>query len=470
MRVLLIRPDSHLKVVKQLLTYIHLEPLDLAYVAAAVPDWHEVRILDLTLAKWPALKLKRSLTKYQPDVIGFTAYSNQREKVVEYGAMARRLCPKSFILLGGHHATIMPENCNFSFLDAIVRGEGHTTFKRLLAGLENGKDVFEIPNVHRPDQKEFGPIPVHPGIADIPHPRRDLLDRSRYFCVWSSPRKTWKESIFPRIASMRTSFGCAYECAFCVVPHLSGRRHHRRSVDDVIAELEAIQEDYVYFVDDETFLVPDYMRELAERIKTRGIKKKFVTWARSNTICRNAELFQLWQQVGLEIVYIGLESPDEDTLKKLNKKTTAEQNQAAVQILESCGITIHPAFMVMPDFNIEDFERLKSHLKCLPPVEATFTVYSPSPGTPDWAKLSDRFICDPIKYYDCMHTILPTRLPLKEFYTRFAELTREAIRRNPLAHSKAPVNPFELLKILWRTHCYIKVQRNLWRNYDDKDL
>ncbi len=465
MRILLIRPDSHLKVVKQLLTYIHLEPLDLEYVAAAVPPRHEVRILDLTLDKRPARTLTRVLKQFRPDIIGFTAYSNQREKVVEYGALARRLCPDAFLLLGGHHATIMPENCDFPFLDAIVRGEGYGTFKRMLECIETGGDVFAIPNVHRPAGSGFGPIPIHPGIAQMPHPRRDLVDRSRYSCVWSSPHKSFSDSIFPRMASMRTSFGCAYDCMFCVVPHLSGRKHHRRDVEDVLAELESIREDYVYFVDDETFLVPEYMRELALKIEERGIRKRFVTWARSNTICRNPDLFELWRRVGLQIVYVGLESPDEDTLQKLNKKASAEQNDAAVRILAKCGITVHPAFMVMPDFSVEDFERLKRYLKGLPPVEATFTVYSPSPGTGAWRNLSREFICDPIKYYDCMHTILPARLPLKEFYAHFADLTRAAIRRNPLSHSKAPVNPLEVLKILWRTYLYIRIQRNLWRDY-----
>lgn len=465
MRVLLIRPDSHLEVVQQLLTYIHLEPLDLEYVAAAVPPQHEVNILDLTLEKRPSRKLKRILTEYKPDVIGFTAYSNQRENVATYGTIARQLCPEAFILLGGHHATIMPENCRFPFLDAIVRGEGYTTFKRMIDVMQKGDDVFSIPHVHRPFADHFGPVPIHPGISEIPHPRRDLVDRSRYTCVWSSPKKASSDSIFPRTAAMRTSFGCAYNCTFCVVPQLCGRKHHRRRVDDVLAELESIQETYVYFVDDETFLSPEYMRELAKGIQRRKINKRYVTWARSNTICQNPDLFELWQSVGLQIVYVGLESPDNSTLQKLNKKTSAEQNNEAVRVLGKIGITIHPAFMVMPDFSVEDFDRLKFYLKNLPPVEATFTVYSPSPGTDAWNRLLPEFICDPIRYYDCMHTILQPRLPLKTFYKHFSGLTKAAIRRNPLSHSKVAVNPLEVVKILWKTHIYIRIQRNLWQDY-----
>ena len=64
-----------------------------------------------------------------------------------------------------------------------------------------------------------------------------------------------------------------------------------------------------------------------------------------------------------------------------------------------------------------------------------------------------------------MHTILPTRLLLKDFYFHFADLTKEATRRNPLAHGKAPVNPLEVLKILWKTHVYVRIQRNMWRDY-----
>jgi radical SAM superfamily enzyme YgiQ (UPF0313 family) len=149
----------------------------------------------------------------------------------------------------------------------------------------------------------------------------------------------------------------------------------------------------------------------------------------------------------------------------LNKKATMNHNNKAIEILEKIGITIHPAFMVMPDFEENDFRALNDYVQSMPPAEATFTVYSPAPGTDDWEKHKGDFICDAIRFYDCMHTILPTKLPLKKFYKHFSQLTVNALSRNPLRVNNVPVNPLELLKIIWRTHLYIKAQKNLYKDY-----
>ena len=111
---------------------------------------------------------------------------------------------------------------------------------------------------------------------------------------------------------------------------------------------------------------------------------------------------------------------------------------------------------------------LDRYVAGLPPAETTFTVYSPSPGTAAWREHQKDFICDPIKYYDCMHTILPARLPLKEFYRHFASLTSGAISRNPLRAHNVPVKVGEILRMILLSFLYIRCQRNLWRDYDRK--
>ena len=120
------------------------------------------------------------------------------------------------------------------------------------------------------------------------------------------------------------------------------------------------------------------------------------------------------------------------------------------------------------DLPAEDFEALNQYVQSMPPVEATFTVYSPSPGTESWERHRSDFICDAISYYDCMHTILPTRLPLREFYRHFSQLTVRAMSRNPLRVHRIPVSPLEILKIIWQTKRYVGEQKRMWRDYDRK--
>lgn len=465
-RILLVKPDSELTIVKRLRAFLHLEPLALELLAGTVPPGNDVRILDMTVVRWPLRTLRRTVREFKPDLVGLTAYSNQRNRTAECVKIIRAAAPDAFIVLGGHHATIMPHDCRMPHLDALVRGEGCGTFRKLIEALDAGRDAaMSVPNVYAPDARDFGQIPPYPGIDTLPAPRRDLVNTKDYFCAWSTPNKARGASILPVVASMRTSYGCAYQCNFCVVPQLCGRKYFPRNIDSIVDELAALDTDYVYFVDDETFLSPRHMWDLGRKIQERGIRKHYVSWARSNTIVANPDLFKFWHEIGLDIVYVGLESTNDATLQQLNKKASLAQNEEAIRILDECGITLHPAFMVMPDFTAEDFQTLNAYVQAMPPVEATFTVYSPSPGTEDWKRHEGDFICDPILYYDCMHTILPTRLPLKEFYRYFAQLTVRAMSRNPMRVKRCAVKLGELAKIVWMTSRYIRTQRNLWRDY-----
>lgn len=468
-RILLVKPDSDLTVVKRLRAFLHLEPLALEHLAGAVPAGCDVHIMDLTVARRPMKALRNALRRHRPDLVGFTAYSNQRDRVAECVQIAKRELPGALTVLGGHHATIMPHDCRIEGLDALVRGEGCMVFGRMVEAVRDGLEaVLALPNVYTPDAEEFGDVPAYPGIDTLPLPRRDLVDQRRYFCAWSTPDRDPGSSIIPRVASMRTSFGCAYQCSFCIVPQICGRTYFPRDIEAIVDELESLPSDYVYLVDDETFLSAKHMWALGKRIQERGIRKHFVSWARSNTVTKNPDLFRFWKQIGLDIVYVGLESINDSTLKQLNKRATLAQNEEAIRILDECGITLHPAFMVMPDFTDADFQALNEYVQAMPPVEATFTVYSPSPGTDDWEKNRGHFIIDPIHYYDCMHTILPTHLPLKRFYRQFANLTVKAMNRNPLRVHRARVRVRELAKIVWLTGRYIRTQRAMWRDYSSR--
>jgi rhamnose utilization protein RhaD (predicted bifunctional aldolase and dehydrogenase) len=61
--------------------------------------------------------------------------------------------------------------------------------------------------------------------------------------------------MYPNIATIRTSTGCAFNCAFCVVHHMMSGKYLQRKPEDVVDEIASIKEDYIYFVDDETFLI-----------------------------------------------------------------------------------------------------------------------------------------------------------------------------------------------------------------------
>ncbi|MBI4838383.1 MAG: hypothetical protein HY806_04430 [Nitrospirae bacterium] len=207
------------------------------------------------------------------------------------------------------------------------------------------------------------------------------------------------------------------------------------------------------------------MTDVAELLLQRGIKKKYISWARSDTIVRHPELFKLWKQAGLGLVYVGLDAMRGTQIDNYNKKTSVETNIKAVEILRDIGITLHASFIVDPDFTADDFTALEREVLKLCPAEVTFTVFSPAPGTQLFQKHKDDYICDPFLFYDCMHTILPTRLGLKKFYAHFARLTSVALRANPLRVNKIKVPKREIARVIYRATKYIFALRNMYKDY-----
>ena len=135
MRILLVKPQAHLKTVLGLQRFQCLEPLEFGYLAAAIPPEHEVRVLDLRLYRFAESAFERELARFRPDLVGFTAYSHESGRMKRLAGTVRRSLPKTRIVVGGHHATVAPADCNIPDIDYIVRGEGSGPFGALVAAL-----------------------------------------------------------------------------------------------------------------------------------------------------------------------------------------------------------------------------------------------------------------------------------------------------------------------------------------------
>ena len=474
MKLLLVKPHPELNVAKKLQAgFLHLEPLELEIVAGGVSSEDQVKILDLSVEKDPYNKFIEVLLEYSPDMLGFSAYSTTFHIVKELAVIAKKSLPEIVVLIGAIHATLLPEDYFVDQVDLIIRGEGGTVIGEIIRRFKNKEELYFGDAVLSPKDPEFvkkaeSAPPVYPDVHAIPRPRRDLVDRSKYFCVWTHSETNRLDTMFPRVASMRTSIGCPFSCSFCVIHHVMNKKYLQRDPEDVVDEIAGLKESHIYFVDDEMFINPDRVKKIAELLKERGIKKKYISWARSDTIVKNPELFKLWKEVGLDVVYVGLESMDEEKLKEYDKRVGIETNRKAISIIKELGIMLHAAFIVHPDFTANDFRLLESEVAKLTPAEVTFTVLSPSPGTAYWHQNKDRFICDPFKNYDCMHTVLPTRLPLRRFYQHFGRLSALALRANPLRVNKTKVHFKDFLRAIIGGTKYIFSLYLIYKDYPAK--
>ena len=472
MKVLLVRPPVTLQVAQRLTPFLHLEPLALEIVAGGISHEHDTRICDLAAEAAPDKTFGRALKEFQPDVIGFTAFSNQAAAVKRLAAQAKAVRSEAFVMVGGVHATIAPEDLRLpGTIDLVVRGEGGTAMAALIPLLESKAPIPVSPVFLPTDAPQFEtaaaePPPELPEFDKVPVARRNLVDRSRYYCIWHGSPRERLPTLFPRTAAARTSVGCPYRCSFCVVHYLAHGKYLRQSCEAAVQEIADIPEDHIYFVDDEMFIDARRATAIAELLCARGVRKHYISWARADTIVNHPEMFRLWKQVGLSLLYVGLESMEQANLTDYNKGLSTDVNWRAVELLRELGIGLHAALMVNPDFTAEDFLKVRRTVEKVAPAEVSFTVFSPPPGTDCWKKRRADFICpDPHAFYDCMHTLLPTRVPLKMFYRYLSLLWLFSSRHNPWRMNKVKAPLRDVARFLYHGMRYGWSVRNIYKDY-----
>jgi len=469
-RILLVKPRARLGTVRGLEAFQLLEPIELGYLAAAVGDDHTVRILDLRLHRRHGRAFTAALERFRPDVVGFTGYSHEASAVKALAGVVRASIPDAFIVVGGHHATVAPKDLDVPQIDAVVRGEGCGPFRALVDALANGADVEGIPHVLRPgegwDAEAATAWPTFPDPATLPVPRRDLWDPASYRSVWAAEQMPAWERIFPPVSMVRASWGCRMKCTFCVVPFLCGGEHRPRPADWVAEEIAGAPADHIYFCDDENFIDEEFALELADALERRGVRKRYFAWTRATTVLRSPELFRRWRAIGLDAAFLGFEFTDDTTLREHKKATSVRANEQALDRLRELGVAVHAAFMLQPEFTEAQFGALREYVRRLPPAQCSFTVCTPSPGTPDYeATRAEMWVDNPYDLHDCMHPLTPTTLPLRRFAELYAEQVAEGVRKTPLRANHHPLRPGDLWRVIRAERRYLRGYRTLHEDY-----
>ena len=391
------------------------EPLALEYLAAAVAGDHDVRILDMRLDH----DLDSHLRDFQPDVVGITSYTVHVNTVRKLFGQIKAFNPGVFTIVGGHHATIMPHDFYTPCIDIIVVGEGVFPFRDVIVVLEKKMELREIPGVVR---AENGTMVIHGGdqnsdLDALPFPRRDPTAgfRKSYFSEWMRP-----------LASIRTSKGCLFRRKFCALWKLTEGRYLTRKPVRIVEELGTIEEKCVFFADDESLLDTKRMEVLADLIQRAGVRKRYFLYGRTDTVAKHPELIEKWKKIGLERVFVGLEFMRDADLKLIRKGSSVQNNTMAVKVLKSLDIDIFPTFIVRPEFERGDFSDLRKYCLDLDLNFIGFSVLTPLPGTDLYNDVKDRLITSNYDYFDFFHTLLPTRLPLKDFYRELTMLYKRS--------------------------------------------
>ncbi len=415
MRILLIEPPKPSASIGGEDVFLF-EPLALEYLGAAVIEAHEVRLLDMRLDKG----LEAILSDWRPDVVGITSYTVHVNVVKALFERVKARLPEALTVVGGHHATVRPGDFLVPSIDVVVSGAGVAPFREIVARRAEGTALEGIPgttvrSVAGP--RATAPLPLSDIDAD-PFPARGLTrrDRKRYYCEWMKP-----------LASIRTSKGCPFRCRFCAEWKVAGGRYLRRAPEKVVEELAGIEEEYVFFADDESLVDVARMTKLAALIREAGIRKRYFCYGRSDTIARHPNLLKAWRAIGLERVFVGLEFVRDEDLGYVGKGATSKDNEEALRVLHNLGIDVYASFMVRQEFTRDDFAALKAYCRRMGLDFATFAVLTPLPGTDLYDEVESRLITRDYDLFDFIHTQLATALPLREFFAECESLYRSAI-------------------------------------------
>jgi hopanoid C-3 methylase len=414
MRVLLVRPPvpAHTMGLKHVMLC---EPLELEYVAAGLAG-HEVEILDLLVERG----FEQRLRKFRPDVVGASSYITGVNEVIKLCRAAKRWNPACRTVVGGVHAACDASAFADPAVDCIVLGDGTTVLPEVLDAWREGRPLEDVPglalprgpDVHRTAARLYMPDP-----DTLPFPRRDLVAHlaHRYYYLFHQP-----------VALMKTTWGCWYRCNFCCTWGITGGTPHSRSPESIVDELATIAAEDVYIVDDIFLFKPERLRRIAALLRERGIRKKYLVYGRSDFIAENEDIIAEWSQLGLHAVFIGLEAATDGELDSMDKRNTVECNRRAIAILRRHRIDVYGSLITQPDYLPEDWERLWRFIDENGLYYLNISPLTPLPGSPEWDALKGRLTVNPKAHglFDLTHVLLPTRMPLPDYYRALVRLYR----------------------------------------------
>lgn len=274
------------------------------------------------------------------DLVGISSITSTSTRSYKLINEIKKINPDVPIIMGGAHPTFMPEEVIENGSDYAVRGEGERTILELIDAIE-GKINFEDVKglsfkkdgnfIHNEDRE------LIENLDELPYPDWSLLENH--------------EEI--NYMPIQTSRGCPYNCKFCSVIKVFGRKYRFRSVDSVIAEIkhllkifEGTKAKRIFFYDDNFSANRKRVKSLLNKILDQKIKMP--TWFSQDRldIAEDEELVELMAKAGCMRIMAGIESINPKTLQEYNKGQKVEGIKEAISVLHKHGIGVHGMFVL----------------------------------------------------------------------------------------------------------------------------
>jgi hopanoid C-3 methylase HpnR len=399
--------------------FLRLEPLGLELVAAAArAAGHDVRLVDLQVESHR--DYFRMMWAWRPDAVCFSGnYLANVPEIVDLAKATKAAFPECFIFVGGHSVSFIAEALLThadGAIDCVLKGEGEASVTQLLDRLAD-RAVLAVPGAVT-GQGE-GPPPCFAKDLDA-RPARDLLRHRRKYFI----------GVLDPAASIEFARGCPWDCTFCSAWTFYGRSYRTKNPEAAAEELASIAEPGIFIVDDVAFVHQEHGMAIAEAVARRGIRKRYYLETRCDVLLRNKEVFRRWRTLGLEYMFLGLEALDEDGLKVFRKRSQPDVNREALEFARSLGIMVAINLIADPGWDRARFETVRRWCLDVPEI-VNISVMTPYPGTEIWNSETRRLTSRDYRLFDIQHAVLPTTLPLEDFYAELVQ-TQQVLNRKHL--------------------------------------
>jgi len=377
--------------------------LGLTYCAAMVRDRHEVVVYNpdlqpsgelnqydlemdgyqnyLQLSKDPNhevwQEVREVIADVGPDVLGIQARTASFASALAAARIAKTLHPGVRTVVGGPHPTLVPGDLRHDGVDFFVHGEGELTFRELVACLEAGADVGGVAGLSwkRPD----GTIvtnaarPNHPRLDDFPFPAKDLI--------------LFDELMEPDgYCTVLFSRGCPYRCTFCSSPTIWTRKMRWRTPANVVAEMAATQArwgtEFFSFQDDTFTTNHKLVHQLCDELMARSWDGHFRWVCNTRPELLDDAIVAHMKAAGCAAIAIGVESGNDEVLRRLKKGFVADDVRRAAEIIRRHGVTLSAQFMIgLPHETVDQMRDTAALMEEIDPVSVMLSVATPLPGT-----------------------------------------------------------------------------------------
>jgi radical SAM superfamily enzyme YgiQ (UPF0313 family) len=347
-------------------------PIGLLYLAACV-EQRRGAVVDLYDARHgPALPDPARIHEY--DLVGFSAMTTQISRALALTTQLRQAGYRGPIAFGGPHASVAPDHLKSQpGIDAVFIGEAEETFPAYLDYLEGRP--HELARVWLRDASSEWQY--HAGerfvqdLDSLPFPARekcgDLTARTKFI-------------------NLTTTRGCPFQCNYCQPTKeiLFGRKVRRRSVDNIVAEIDDAVRRFAitrFAVDDDTFTYHEpTVLEFCDRIRPTGL-----LWSCQSRSDISLPTLERMRDSGCEALFVGAESGSRRILDRMGKRNTPEANARFIRACNALGIRTWCNMMVgYPGETREDLEQSLRFVRETRPSRVCVSQVTPFPGTYLW--------------------------------------------------------------------------------------